>query len=348
LKLEHYGIRGIANDWLKDYLNHRYQFVQINEICSDPLEVLCGVPQGSILGPQLFILYINDICNVSKLLKFVLFADDTNIFYSNTDIKSLTHIVNYELGKLCDWFMVNKLSLNIQKTNYMLFGNKTNINTDISFNENSIERVKVTKFLGVYIDENLNWKHQIKHITSKISKSIAIICKVRNIVDKNVLKVLYCSLILPYLNYCVAIWGNSYKTNLKSIVLLQKKIIRIICGVKKFDSTNVLFLGLKLLKFNDIIEFEILSIVYKAHNGLLPNNIQNYFSINTGENYHTRQKGKFKVKYARTNSKLMSISIRGIKLWNDLDRILTSCNTLLTFRNGLKNNIYKKYKNQYS
>ena len=111
-KLYHYGIRGIANKWICSYLMNRYQYVNINGTNSDYMNVLCGVPPGSILGPILFILYINDMCNVSTLLQPILFTGDTNLFYSGKDIKELCSVVSIELDKLCKWFQVNKLSLN--------------------------------------------------------------------------------------------------------------------------------------------------------------------------------------------------------------------------------------------
>ena len=116
-KLEFYGIRGVVLKWLKSYLSQREQFVQIDDCLSEYLNVLCGVPQGSILGPKLFILYVNDICNISNILEFILFADDTNIFCSGHDIKELCNTMSNELDKLHTWFSLNKLSLNISKPN---------------------------------------------------------------------------------------------------------------------------------------------------------------------------------------------------------------------------------------
>ena len=169
-KLYHYGMRGISNDWIKSYLENRKQFVQYDDAISDYKEILCGVPQGSILGPKLFILYINDICNISEIMKFVLFADDTNILCKHENYVSLCELVNIELSKLSKWFSINKLSLNVKKTSYMVFGNRhVNNNVKIRIDMEEIEKVYVTKFLGVYIDYRLDWKRHIDHIINKVS-----------------------------------------------------------------------------------------------------------------------------------------------------------------------------------
>ena len=221
-KLYHYGIRGISNDWIKSYLENRKQFVQYDDAISDYKEILCGVPQGSILGPKLFILYINDICNISEIMKFVLFADDTNILCKHENYVSLCELVNIEMSKLSKWFSINKLSLNVEKTSYMLFGNR-HVNNDIKIriDMEEIEKVHVTKILGVYIDYRLDWKRRIDHIINKVSKGInkvskgiSIIHRVSQKLNETALLMLYNTLILPYLSYCSEVWGRTYITNL--------------------------------------------------------------------------------------------------------------------------------------
>ena len=167
-KLAHYGVRGVANYWLASYLSNRKQYVSIDECNSELLNVLCGVPQGSILGPKLFILYVNDICNISKILKFVLFDDDTNIFCSGHDAMQLSRAISNELDKLSVLFAVNKLILNVSKTNFMVFGNSKHRNTtlQVSIKNSNIKTVYVTKFLGILIDDRLNWKEHISLICS--------------------------------------------------------------------------------------------------------------------------------------------------------------------------------------
>jgi retron-type reverse transcriptase len=119
--LEHYGIRGVALDWMKNSFHNRLQFVQYNDTLSTFKSIRCGVPQSSILGPLLFLLYINDLCDVTNVLEFILFADDTNLFYSHKNQSSLANVINHEIHKLSEWFRANKLSINIKKSNYMLF-----------------------------------------------------------------------------------------------------------------------------------------------------------------------------------------------------------------------------------
>ena len=151
-----------------------YQYVNINGTNSYYMNVLCGVPQGSILGPILFILYINDMCSVSTLLKPILFADDTNLFYSGKDIKELCSVVSIELDKLCKWFQVNKLSLNTSKTNVMVFTNKSCDDTySVCMNGLNLSRVFVTKFLGMHMDSKLDGNdHMIR--TSVLMTKITI------------------------------------------------------------------------------------------------------------------------------------------------------------------------------
>ena len=201
-KLDNFGVRGTSNNWLNSYLKNRKQFVSLNNTSSSLSQVLCGVPQGSVLGPILFILYINDICNVSKLLRLILFADDTNLFRSGNNVKELSCEISSELSKLDTWFAVNKLSLNVAKTNFIVFsGKKSNNDIKITINNQEIERVYSTKFLGVIIDAKLTWKEHIATIRVKLSKCLAILFKSSKILEKNALRTLYCSLVMPYLNY---------------------------------------------------------------------------------------------------------------------------------------------------
>ena len=168
-KLYCYGIRGIAHDWFVSYLSNRQQSVIYNGYESELQVMRCGVPQGSILGPMLFLLYINDLTNVSSFFMPILFADDTNLFCTGIDVKSMIRQVNEELAKIYAWVNANKLSLNIDKTNFMLFMPKYSsyCADHIVINQTRIQEVKETKFLGVIIDNKLKWSAHIKYISKK-------------------------------------------------------------------------------------------------------------------------------------------------------------------------------------
>ena len=149
-KIEFYGISGVALNWITSYLANRSQFVSIDGSHSSLSHVSCGVPQGSVLGPKLFILYVNDLCNVSNLVKCILFADDTSLFYSDANVNRLFERVSSVLASMCRCFATNKLSLNVLKTSYMLFRNTTAIDTELSINGVCLEREYGSHNLSVY------------------------------------------------------------------------------------------------------------------------------------------------------------------------------------------------------
>jgi hypothetical protein len=344
-KLERYGIRGIANDWIASYLVNRFQFTSIENIESEKQLITCGVPQGSVLGPSLFLLYVNDMPNASKVLKAILFADDTNLFYSGNNIKNMCDVVSKELMHLNQWFIVNKLSLNVSKTNFMIFSNR-NVAGDyrIKIDGSNIERVFVTKFLGVHIDAKLSWKNHIDSIKTKISKNVSIMYRVKYLLDSKALYALYCSLILPYLNYCCEIWGNNFHTRLEPLIKLQKRAMRIVehCGYR--EHTKPIFHNYRTLRLDDLVKLTTMSLMYKVHNGDLPIHILQYFKIvNTTHCHRTRQRNDLKIQWCRTRQKSFSLSVLGPKIWNNLPINIKQANNYRTFKWLYKNNLLCTY-----
>ena len=209
-KLYHYGIRGIINDWFHSYLTERVQSTLIGSEVSTKLPTACGVPQGSVLGPLLFLLYVNDLCRSSDKLSFYLFADDTNLLYADRDINSLERVVNAELRKVQEWLVANRLTLNAKKSNFVIFHPyQKKLDRDVILKIFDIEtndfvlldQKTYIKYLGILIDSNLTWKYHISYITSKISKTIGVIARLRHFVPTSTLLTLYRSLLSPYLLY---------------------------------------------------------------------------------------------------------------------------------------------------
>ena len=175
-KLDHYCIRGIAKKWFENYLCNRKQLVKYNGVKSEEMTITSGVPQGSVLGPLLFLLYINDIQYCSNLVSIILFADDTNILYSDACLETLNEILQTEMNKITYWLNVNKLSLNTTKTELILFrsrNKKSKYDLKISINQENIKQVQNINFLGIVIDEFLTWRDHINLIAKKIIKCAA-------------------------------------------------------------------------------------------------------------------------------------------------------------------------------
>ena len=343
-KLQNCGIRGLVLNWISSYLENRMQFVQFAGHSSGKLNVKCGIPQGSIVGPKLFILYINELCEVSDKLEFVLFADDTNFLLSGNNIKHLIKTIKTEMVKIKTWFEAHKLSLNLSKTKFMVFSNMHNIknsNIQVSLQGANIERVKELQFLGVTLDENLNWKSHIENVRKKIFKNIAVLHKVKHFLHPQALRVLYCTLIMPYFMYCLEIWGNAYSVTIKPLILLQKKIIRIIHKVHRREHTHQLFINSKLLKLQDLINLQTLTVMYKARYLLLPQTVQMLFSFKTDVN--SRRKLTLTLPFARTTQKKMSITVAGVKLWNSMEYDLKKSSDVLQFKRQYKQSIIKSY-----
>ena len=236
-KLEHYGIRNAGLSWFESYLTDRCQFVFCNDAKSDIKSISCGVPQGSVLGPLLFLLYINDLPNISTKLKFFLFADDTNIFFDHNNLNMLEKIVNQELKKLSLWLNANRLALNVSKTNFVVFApkNKASKNVTIIINRHAIEEKEYVKYLGVLIDSQLSFNYHIKAVNKKISRTVGLMSKLRYLMNQKTLIMLYYALIYPFLSYGVTVWGNGSKTCIESLLKTQNRAVRIISNNDRMD-----------------------------------------------------------------------------------------------------------------
>ncbi len=233
-------------------------------------------------------MYVNEITKVSNIFKINLFADDTSLIHTHDNFEYLIKETNEELIRISTWLATNKLVLNIGKTNYIIFtskGKSYNKNvSNIKIDGNNIQQVNKTKFLGIIIEEHLNWATHINHLCNIIARNVGIIQKLRYFIPAYVLKILYRlyhSLISSHLQYCTSLWANSYNySHLHKLRLLQKKAIRILSNTDYRAHSSKLFLKLKWLKLDDIITFQLGTFMYKLKNNKLPSIIPHMFITN--------------------------------------------------------------------
>ena len=335
-KLHKYGIRGKALDWFTSYFTNRTQYVKLGNVESSFLQIVCGVPQGSTLGPLLFLLYINDLANSSDVLSFRLFADDANIFYATKTSKDLEAVMNSELQKVINYCSLNKLSVNMKKTNFMII---TSPQKPAIHNINilNIERKTSIKYLGIYLDEHLNWKTHIAHVQGKLTKNLGILNQLRNYLNLKMLRQLYYTLIYPYLNYGAMCWGNTYQTNLNKICTKQNKCIRSIFFAKKQEPSLPYYQILEILKLENIVKFKICSLAFKLYNNpsTVPAIFHNFLTpTSTVHSYNTRNSAKlnFYRPQVRTNIGKFTFKYSASVMWEAVPLAIKKANTLKEFK----------------
>ena len=344
-KLHNCGIRGVALKWIQDYLSNRSQFVHFNNFSSNVESIRCGVPQGSILGPLLFLLYVNDIVNISSRLFSVLFADDTNMFISGRNIDEMIDVMNNELVRLVTWLNANRLSLNVNKTHYVIFrpGNSViESHVNLYINNQLLNRENSTKFLGVVIDSKLSFCQHIQHIKMKVAKNIGVLCKAKKIFQRSTVMALYYSFIYPYMSYCIEVWGSAANKYTESLLKLQKLCCRIISGSPPRTSSGPLFELLKIMRVSDIYEYCVLILMYKFYTGKLPRTFNTFFKMSERV-FNTRQINLMHVPICKSQTAYRSIRFSGVKLWNNYSPKLSLPCSLNEFKSSIKKRIFEKY-----
>ena len=278
-KLELYGIRGKCNQWFHSYLTDRRQYVRVNGKNSGFKQIFYGVPQGSVLGPHLFIIYINDLPNALIHSESTLFADDTCLLFSSSSLKKIERCLNIDLKRLFKWLCANKISLNVSKTEVLLFRNvhKTiNHNIGLKLNGKILNLSDTVKYLGVYLDSLLSWKTHLDILATKLRKANGLISKLRHFAPRSIVLNFYNSFFDSHLRYACQVWAQNLKS--PRIFNLQKQAIRLITFSNFNAHSSPIFSQLQILKLYDLVKLlniQLVSLVLSKSSPSALNNIYN-------------------------------------------------------------------------
>ena len=353
-KLNHYGIRGIANDWLSSYLSNRTQFVSILGFDSKTNFIHHGVPQGSMLGPLLFLIYINDLHCAIKFSKVYHFADDTNLLNINQSPKQMQKQVNIDLKSLYKWLLANKISLNCSKTELIFFHkpgeHQPNFDYRIKMNGHKIIPSDYIKYLGIYLDTKLTGKYHCDLLVKKLKRSNGVLSKSRHYVPPEELRSIYYAIFSSHLTYGCQVWGQSINTYTEKLFKLQNRAMRIISFSDFHANPQQIYKNYKIFQLKDFISLQNCMFIHNYLNNNLPTCFDTYFQlIKQVHSIDTRlsQLGcLFVPHYSTTKYGLNSITKKSIDSWNLLTKTF-NCNLKTYSQADLKKKITSYFLDSY-
>ena len=264
----------MANDWIRSYLTNRKQFVSINGTNSDYKIMKHRVPQGSVLCPLLFLIYINDLHVCIKYSKLNLFADDSSLLLKNTSPEQLQKYINLDLKNVCNWLKANKISLNAGKTELVIFrhpNKKINYEFKIKINSQKIYESNYVKYLGILINSHLNWSYHFNSVSTKLARANGMLSKIRHYVNQTTLSSIYHAIFASILKYGAEIWGQHSNRFLNRIEALQNRALKTIIFSNSRDPVLPLYKNLKFLQISDHIKINFFLLVHDYINNNLPN-----------------------------------------------------------------------------
>ena len=328
------GIRGTPYNWFRSYLSNRPQYVTINGEKSAQTYMNMGVPQGSVLGPVLFLIYINDMFKSVSRVQLVHFADDATAFFSDKDLATLVKIINDELELIDGWLISNRLSLNVEKTIFMIMG-QSNVTFPLAIRNCSIKQVTSAKFLGVIVDDKLCFREHITNVTVKLSQFCGVLWKMKHCVPSRVLKLLYMSLVYPHLNYGLAAWGSSSNTILNKIIAKQNKIIEVIFG----NCSENILKSHRVLSFGNLYKYTLLIKLFRDLKGrtfvYCKTKIDEFQPSHSYETRFKSNEGLIPPRFTKTKC-MRSFLYRSICFWNSIPTEIKTENHLKSVKRKLK------------
>lgn len=347
-KLSHYGIRGIINKWFLSYLMNRSQYVSILGFDSTYRESKHGVPQGSVLGPLLFLLYINDFHKAIKYSQVYHFADDTNLLKISNSPKQLQKHLNIDLKFLYKWLLANKISLNCSKTEFIIFKKPhdyIDFNFRLKLNGHLLQTSDSIKYLGLYLDSELNWKTQCDVLSKKLKRANGMLMKIRHYIDKKELRSVYFALFASHLSYGSQIWGQAKTANTSRISKLQNRALRIIDFANFQDDVNPIYKASKTLKLEDHIKIQNCLFVFDYLSGRLPHCFDGYFTriseVHSIQTVSSQLGCLYIPHFSTTRYGLNSIVRKCAKTWNFFSKHLK--NDLSVYKRGQLKSILEKF-----
>lgn len=346
-KLENFGFGGTVLEWFSNFLTNRKQRVKLKDHVSSELQSERGVPQGSVLGPLLFLIYINDISELEHSCIIHLFADDALIYYSSECLVQCVSTINNSLGIIYKWCCVNLLKINIEKTKYMVISNLqqynhfTRGNFEIMIGTSKICRVNEFKYLGVVIDRELKFKQHVNQLIKKISFKIRYLSRCSRYLTKWTKTIIFNSLILPHFTYCSSILYILGQNERNRFQKLQNRSMRIILSCSKLTPISEMLNNLKWLSVKHSFLYHSLVFIFKIKNGLAPVYLQNKILYNHNiHKYNTRHRDNFHITSVNNTKAQNSVFFRGLKDYNELPENLKSITSLNNFKKALKYYIF--------
>lgn len=346
-KLYRYGIGGNVLEWIKTYLKDRMQQVRIGNNCSKLMRIEYGVPQGSVLGPLLFIIYINDIIKICpEGYSIKMFADDTLIYVVGEGSAEIEGKMSLIFNRVEEWMRLNMLKLNASKTKFMVL---RSIRKELKgkivlkcLDGTEIEHVEVIKYLGIIIDEKLRFKDHCDYMLKKIGKKTGFLNRIGNYISAYTRCIIYKSIIAPHFEYCATLLIDMGETQLNKLQVIQNRAMRVILQCNRYTKIEHMLQALQFMSIKQRLYYNVCIFIFKIIHNMAPKYLRDRLEvIHNEDGRRTRQEGIIAIKFVRTRSAQKSVCYEGVKLYNALPAEIRNCERIEVFKRMLKKHVCK-------